>query len=506
MINKKILCLGNNSKDTDLQVSFLALKNKTVNNGLISQKDFVPEENGFYHTSLTDLSSGNIIKIARLFDTIILLDQPVSKWSSHKLLFSTFNLMLELEALEYPTDFRKNSNVARYLSYNKLVTENKSFCIYPWIELIEEDGKIALCARSFTTVTTRDKLKNWKTDKNFVAIRQQMLAGERLPNHCQTCYRYEEHNIESYRQFDTKFWLSRLDIDSIDELEKIEHPHFYEVRLNNKCNLMCRSCNPEFSHLIARESRLHNLSFFPNKQHKYCSLDIVDIEKLNSKSVVYLTGGEPTVISDVYNFMQQCIDQKRTDFELTFSTNGMKFSEKFIELSKHFPKLNLSFSIDGFGKVNDYWRWKSNWEQIVLNAKLMQNLGHNININCVPGLYNVTNLYQLYEFLDKEFPLITVYLQINYVKKQSAMNHPNAELVVKSMERCMQTGIYYSDGKSNKTTIDSLYKHYSSDPQCDLVALKEFFFYNDTLDNIRNVKLRDYIPELEDCRKFVTGD
>lgn len=505
MINKKILCFGHNDNSTDQLVSFLALKNKTKNHGLISDHTFQPIDHGFYHTSLVDLSFGQIVQIADKFDSFILLDQPADQWSDQKILFATFNLMLELEKLGYHTTFRNNKNIVTYLNFNKLVNENKSFCIYPWIELIEENGKIVLCARSSSHVTTIDKLKNWRTDKNFVEIRQKMLSGEKLPNYCKTCYDYESKNIESYRQFDTKSWLSKLKINNLDDLNRIDRPLLYEVRLNNKCNIMCRSCKPEFSHLIARESKLNNLTFFPNNQYKYCSLDIVDIEKLDSNSIVYLTGGEPTVIADVYKFMRECIDRKCTDFELSFSTNGTKFSDTFIELCKHFPKLNLSFSLDGYGLINDYWRWKSNWSQIVYNMKLMQSHGHNININCVPGIYNVTNLHLLFEFLDKEFPLTTLYLQINYVDNQSAFNHPNPELVVNSMERCMQTGVYYSNGKSNKTTIDSLHHHYSNNPKCDLIALKDFFVYNDKLDELRNVKLKDYIPELEDCRKYILG-
>lgn len=504
MFKEKILCIGTNSQDTDKQVSVLALKNKTKNHGLINSVDIEPSQFGFYHTSVIDIASGDIIKIAHKFDSFVLLDQAINLWSSQKILFTSFNLMLDLEQLGYAVDFRKNSNTVEYLLHRELVKNNKSFCIYPWIELIEENGKVTLCPRSSKKVTSITELQDWRTDKNFTEIRQKMLSGERLP-HCGVCYEYEEKNIESYRQFDTKDWLSKLKIKDIAELDNIEKPLLYEVRLNNKCNLMCRSCNPGFSHLIAREARLNDLKFFSTAQYKYCSLDIIDIDSLGPNSTVYLTGGEPTVIADVYRFMQQCINQDRTNFQLTFSTNGMKFSDQFVELSRRFSKLNLSFSIDGYGLVNDYWRWKSKWEQVISNAKKMLNLGHNININCVPGIYNVTNLHLLYEFLEREFPLTSVYLQINYEKNQSALNHPNSELVVKSMQRCKQTSIYYSNGKSNKTMIDSLYDHYSSDPKCDLVALKDFFVYNDKLDEIRNVKLKDYIPELEECRKFL-GD
>jgi hypothetical protein len=96
-----------------------------------------------------------------------------------------------------------------------------------------------------------------------------------------------------------------------------------------------------------------------------------------------------------------------------------------------------------------------------------------------------------------------------YAKRYNAdegdrdFNHPNAELVCDSMERCKQTKVYYSDGKSNKTCIDSIYNHYSNSPQCNLDLLKQFFDENDRLDKIRNIYLRDYIPELEQCRALL---
>jgi hypothetical protein len=86
---------------------------------------------------------------------------------------------------------------------------------------------------------------------------------------------------------------------------------------------------------------------------------------------------------------------------------------------------------------------------------------------------------------------------------QSVYNHPNTKLVIESLEKCKQTKMYYSDGKSNKTFIDSAIEYYSNNPQCDLNLLKQFFEYNDKLDHARNVRLADYIPELEECRKLI---
>jgi sulfatase maturation enzyme AslB (radical SAM superfamily) len=183
-------------------------------------------------------------------------------------------------------------------------------------------------------------------------------------------------------------------------------------------------------------------------------------------------------------------------------TNGVKLSSKFIDLVSHFSQVNFSFSIDGFGKINDYWRSGSDWNKVISNARLLESLGHNISVNTVPGIYNVTNLHLLFEFLDKEFPFTTVYLQLNYNYWQSAFNHPDTKKVLESLEKCMNTSIYRSNGKSCKSGIDGLYQYYSTNPIFSVDGLKMFFEYNDQLDRARGVKLADYIPELEACRKY----
>jgi hypothetical protein len=38
----------------------------------------------------------------------------------------------------------------------------------------------------------------------------------------------------------------------------------------------------------------------------------------------------------------------------------------------------------------------------------------------------------------------------------------------------------------------------------DKQELENFFYYNDLLDSNRKIKLQDYIPELEECRKLIT--
>ena len=500
----KILCLGNNDVNTDKFVSLLA--KSSSNNGLIEDANFSPTLEGYYHTSIVDVNFGGIIELAKHFDQIQMLDQPYKQWSSWKLLLSTYKLCKELEQHGYDVIYKDNKNIKSIEYWENFVKENKSFCIYPWINFVEADKHNVLCARStHEPVTTRDKLlSNWQTNKEYTELRNKMLNGERLESHCRLCYDYESKGIESYRQFETKDWATKLNLKSIDDLKDIHNPHYYEIRLSNKCNLMCRGCKPEFSHLIEKEFDEHNIEYPIKDKWGYTGFEVVDISTLTDKTRIYLTGGEPTVMKEVYDFMRQCIKAGKTDFDFTLGTNCQFISDTFVELAGHFSPMNFAVSLDGYGKVNDYWRWLSDWDTIVTNMKRLEQQGHNISINIVPGIYNVTNMHLLYEFLDREFPLAGMYLQINHNGWQNAYNHPNKDLVMESMERCRKTKTYLTDGKSNRTTIDSIYNHYA-DPNFgyDPVALKEFFVYNDKLDKARGSRLSDYIPELEACRSLI---
>lgn len=504
--NSAVLFLGNNDESTDHQVTELANHYQSVNRGLITDPEFTPVEPGYFHTTVVDIPIGQLKKLAQKFDAIVMLDQPQSQWSHWKCLLATFKLMLDLEGLGKLTVYRENKNSKKIQYWMDLVyKKNKSFCIYPWINYNNTGEKLKLCSRDLSGVLPVDLLDNWATNPEFEAIREKMLKGEQLPDHCRTCYNYEDLGIESYRQFETLDWVSQLDLDSIEDLKNITRPYYYEMLLGNHCNIKCRSCQPTYSRPIGEEIKRFNIVAPKQLQWEptFPSIDQIDIDNLDKKSTVYFQGGEPTIMPEVAEFLEKCLEKNKTNFNLSMCTNGVKLSDKFLKLVSHFPNTNFSFSIDGYGIINDYWRSGSQWDKVIANARLLQSHGHWIAINTVPGIYNVTNLHLLLEFLDREFPHTAIYMQINYLDWQSAYNNPNNELVVESMKKCMNTSIYHSNGKSCKTAIDSLYNHYTQNPQCNLKNLKAFFDYNDQLDRARGVKLADYIPELEAARHLV---
>jgi sulfatase maturation enzyme AslB (radical SAM superfamily) len=508
MFNKKILCLGTNTTITDNDTNKLASKDKTINHGLIIDSTFIPKEPGYYHSSITDIWSGGVIEIAKNFDVIKMLDQPYKEWNHWKSLLSTYKIMVELEKQGYQTEFRNNESLKSIVFMSELVEKNKRFCVYPWIHLLEEFGNVYICSKTGVEHPIK-KLKDiddWQADPEFTELRRKMLAGE-YSEKCQNCYKEQDMGFTSTRVHESMDWAAKLNIQSIEDLNKFKIPVFYEVRPSNKCNLACRMCAPHNSHLLDKEFKTIGIEHpFLARPHVWGTYDHIDVPNLLPGARVYSTGGEPTIIPEFYEFLEKCVDLGRTDLDITLNTNAQKISDKLINILSKFDDINLSVSIDGYGKVNDYIRWGSTWDTVVKNIHRLKDAGFYISFEAIPGIWNITNLHLLYEFVDREFPDSTMFLQQTYWNDDSItiLNHPNPALVIDSMTKIKQTKMYYTDARDNKSMIDTIFDHYS-DPNysCNIDTLKTFFEFNDTLDKSRNIKLVDYIPELEECRKLI---
>jgi pyruvate-formate lyase-activating enzyme len=506
MFNKKILCLGTNSVITNDTTSELAKLNQTTNHGLITDSTFIPINPGYYHTTIVDVFFGGVIELAKHFDQIKMLDQPYESWNHWKSLLSTYKIMVELEKLGYATDFRTNECVKSIIFMEELLQENKRFCLYPWIHLLEEYGDVYLCSKGGEGAEVK-KLKDitdWKTDPEFVEVRRKMLAGE-YNDKCKTCYKEQELGFTSTRVHESMDWGVKLNIQSLGDLEKFERPVYYEVRPSNKCNLQCRMCKPYDSDLIDKEFKKIEM-IVPTRPKIWGNYDHIEVEKLLPGARIYSTGGEPTIIPEFYEFLEKCVRLGRTDLDITFNTNAQKVSDKLINLLKQFKNVNFSVSVDGYGRVNEYIRWGSNWSKTSDNIHKLKDLGFYISLEAIPSIWNITNLHLLYEFADKEFPASTIFLQQVYWHDESIsiFNHPNPRLVCESMNRIKQTKMYYTDARDNKAIVDTISTHYQDESYvCDIDLLTKFFEFNDKLDQSRNVRLADYIPELEACRKYL---
>ena len=498
MFDKKILCLGDNSELTDQMVSELAHQSRTRNHGLVSDSKFKPVASGYYHTTVVDLIPGEIVKLADQFDAVMLLDQDPESWTDPLLYSATQHLLKRLEEKNKTVLFQNNKHEKDTSTsfFRSLLETNKSFCIYPWIQLLSRDNEnTLLCSKSFIPFTKLNEVKDWQTDPAYSELRNKMIAGEMFPDYCDDCYKIESTGGESQRIFDTILWATKLGLNSLEDLKTITSPVYHEVRASNQCNLMCRICTPRDSNLLDREYRTLKIDAGLTAFSRYGGFDRVDLPSLKR---LYVAGGEPSVMPQVYEFLEKCIREKTTDFEFSINTNAAKITDRFLKLCSHFSKLNITVSLDGVGLVQEYIRWPSKFDEVVRNVHRFLQEGHRVSFIDVIGIYNVPSFNELLEFQDSEFPGCPV--QINFNEQpddiQSAYNYPNNQEAVESLSRCKQTEVYYNYSRGTGSIVDQLYDHYIKDPQCDVDKMKKFIEFNDKLDNSRKHRLEDYIPQV----------
>jgi sulfatase maturation enzyme AslB (radical SAM superfamily) len=208
-------------------------------------------------------------------------------------------------------------------------------------------------------------------------------------------------------------------------------------------------------------------------------------------------------------FLQRAIASQRTDIELQIITNATNLNAEYCELLGHFKNVNVTVSVDGFDQVNRYIRWPSNWATMVENIHRLHTITPHISFNVTVSMWNVTRLKELIDFLDAEFnvPIILMNpaVPIPANKKDintSPFNFPDRGLAVKRLLELKETTSYKQE-KYFRGQVEFLING-ANTTECNLNDLKIFFEYNDQLDNSRNVQLKDYIPELEQCRDKIT--
>jgi pyruvate-formate lyase-activating enzyme len=503
MFNKKILCIGNETQNTDDLVGVLAANDMTVNHGLVADNKFYPIDPGYYHTSIVDVSPGDIVvDLAQQFDSIVMLDQDMESYPSWKSFVNTFRLMIELEKKEFKTDFRNNKSNKTIIYWHNLLRTNKSLCVYPFINLVADFGSAVQCQKNPAPVTKIEFIKDWSTDPAFAPIRNNMLAGLQMPDKCKICYEREEENGESARQFESLEWVMELGLTSKQDLKNIKYPVYYEIRPSNKCNIMCRMCDDRHSHLIEEENKvLGLLPLDENWKYQDFPYDKIDF---NTVKRIYWAGGEPTVQPEFYAFLRRCIEQRQTNFYLSIGTNGQKISDRLLDLLKEFAQVNFSISFDGYKKVNDYIRWGSDFDTIRTNCYRILEHGHQLAFQTVFSMYNATRMHEVYEFYDREFPGHNTLVQpaSDISGYLGPWHSPLRKQVLDSMYRCRETKIYHNNGRNTNNLVEEVISRYTNHDYNPAI-LKSFFQYNDRIDQARGSQLGEYIPELEQARTLI---
>lgn len=378
------------------------------------------------------------------------------------------------------------------------LNKNKAFCILPFIHLhVDECNDVKLCCvASQHPIGKYSTEFDFNTDPALQQVRQDMLDGTRVP-HCKTCYDFDDGGTDSLRTRENKEWSELLNINDIKQVDT--DLVYYDIRNDNLCNLGCRMCGPQSSSQLEKE--FAEIGWPVTSSAK--SFGFNEVIDLDTVKRVYVAGGEPSIMPTFRQFLKRAVDSSKTDFEIRMNTNATNTNKEYRELLKNFKSLQITVSLDGYDQINRYIRWPSDWNTVIKNVHGLYEITDRISFNVTVSIWNISNLSQLVFALEKEFLNPDILLnRVTYPAANECTTFPNKELAIADLVKIKESRSY-----NNNISFRSKIDYYISEMQnskLNKVALWKFFNYNDSLDKSRNIKLHDYIPELEACRELIT--
>ena len=282
-----------------------------------------------------------------------------------------------------------------------MLKQEDNFCPAPWTSLYHMVNKNSPCHtnRSFNVETpmqyfSSDRLKQIKED----------FHNNVFTESCAMCKAREDHGLKSTRKEIIRIFNAHTSHDKLSvqaaPLKRIE------LRLSNLCNYKCRMCEPYSSSELALEMITHSKFNFPDNaagEHvlKTSEEQIDELKKLSHTiEVLCLTGGEPFLIKQYYDFLDYLIENDLSkNIIVELYTNCSVYNEKMIEKLLKFKAVRLVVSIDGVGKTAEYIRHGTKWETVKQNIFAFAQLPFYLHFNTAISPYTLFDVYRLSEFL-----------------------------------------------------------------------------------------------------------
>jgi radical SAM protein with 4Fe4S-binding SPASM domain len=216
-----------------------------------------------------------------------------------------------------------------------LLTQSQTFCMYPWIHLhAYPTGNAYPCCQAEMAYPVgncrTNSLEEIWNDTPLKKIRQKMLT-DRPVSACIRCYEQENSGFFSGRQSANKHHghhikkIAETKSDgAVDQFELT----YWDIRFSNLCNLSCRSCGHIFSSSWYDDQvKLAGKEWQDkNKVLNYAGRTKTDmweqlVPHLDYVEQIYFAGGEPLMMEEHYNILDELERRGRFDVRLIYNTN-----------------------------------------------------------------------------------------------------------------------------------------------------------------------------------------
>ncbi len=439
------------------------------------------------------------------------------------------------------------------------ILNSETFCFYPYLEMSTNPaGHVKPCCyytevlfkvpgsddfKNTHSILKGDKLEDiWNSDA-MVTIRRKLHQGQKEKN-CQVCTRDQTASmrVRSINEYKNNYKVLKLVDETIKNQYRAEHlPKRLELKPSNLCNLKCVMCNSYDSSQVAKElkemavkfkgievveGRYIRITETPGITENNKSFEGIDhpdwsddgeIWKSVQKIVPHLeilsfAGGEPTLLPYVEKLLKYCVENGYAkNIKVFLSSNFTNINKKFLDLLPNFKQFELIASIDGIDKVNDYCRFPSKWSQVSANyirAKELMGEHPNVKIlvNITVTLLNVMNLDSLLFWIDdlsKSYPYYYEWpynLNVIWDPADQRIENLPKHLKDKAIERLnhyKQQSLVLKEFPELTEKVN-LILHELKKPTTHIEDnnMENFIMRVSVLNEHRNVKLRDYIPDL----------
>lgn len=402
-------------------------------------------------------------------------------------------------------------------------------CPLPWIHFSSHlDSSMRICCNTDTSgFILNDQNETIKLNDvsdidayfnltQYKDIRKKMLNGEE-PEICRKCYQVEHNGGLSVRQAYMNHYEKN---ETFHETLKKTQPdgtikakvQSLDFSLSNKCNLKCIMCSPDASYIIKQDYDKLNIDYsieFTNGAHKNWE-NLPNLDKIIPQIAPYLeefltTGGEPFLNKQHERILELIIESGHAHkVSLSYHTNCTVSNKKLFELWHSFKHINLHFSIDAHGELDNYIRKNTNFETVKKNVEIMINHPKTIcEVHSTIQALNIFNLIDLYEWIAslKDIPSLPFHIWMDQPSwlKMHILPKPLLLIAYKRLENYFSSkkedGIFLEENKVNQ--ILSYIKRAIQEPQ-DLEGLELFKTRLKDFEKIRSLgPIENIVPEFK---------
>ena len=393
--------------------------------------------------------------------------------------------------------------------------QSETFCSYPWINLhTNTDGRVKLCCHVYTedyvkidgkeAVIGNDDFEEIWRGEYMSDVRKKMMQG--LPvKDCSRCYEHESKGLQSSRQ-----WANKEFVLTQEQLDSVYDPINLELRLGNHCNLKCSGCwsvssdqlyherkkilsqenvlpeiKRQWEHEI-RQVESYDYDWFKTKDFR----DLIDRLAPNLKRL-YLTGGEPTLISTNEYVLSKLIEAGNKDCYVCWTTNMTNWPKAFYDKLDFFESSEIQMSIDGYGEENSYIRYPADWKVVNRNFQNALNLPDKVKLKLyfvyqAWNGFSVKKLINWLETFDRVVDFVPIYLESPTFIHSCIWPDEVKQKILEDLRSIGETRY--------KNAVDSIIKYTeNTDKKTDLVTMK---YVIELQDKYRKYQFSDIFPEL----------